>query len=243
MNLSRDRWPSKCSFVSFILNQFASIYSVNVIFPREIVVMITSIFFLVETHIYITGICRDTLFEQLWKFAILKDDRNIIDHDFQLNKAKEGLAWETFVFDYKDIPIWANIYQKDDLINVSYFDYLYGKDTFQYVVNLIRKWKNRPHFNFQMRIHKEKLTSMEILPLKKNQKVLIRHNRSNDDTAAEGIVINPVPIFMVEITETYSVYYNIGEKWNFDEIQLALPSLVSFKKKMMMPKRTGKKKF
>lgn len=203
---------------------------IDIFIPLDIIRLILSKFYFLETHIDISGISRYALFEQLWRFARLKLDNNksIIDEFIvgdtggcfeQQQNGKSISDEKTFISSYKNVPIFVNILQKSNIIDVSQFNSIYGKDMGQYVVNIIKKWDNRPRFKSFVSFEH---STPELILSDREYKVLIR-KRNSKITAAEGVIIIYGSIrTMVKITETYSVYFEIGTYVDLYTDQLAL---------------------
>lgn len=137
---------SKYLLISCILNQFALIINAYFQIPHEIIQLLLSHYYVLETHQDIGGVPRDKLFFNLWKYARSRQAlSDFIQPYFNLQEAKKllialpGSTDKTYVMAYRDVPIFVNLYSTDDIINVSFFDNLYGKNKFKFVLEVTRK--------------------------------------------------------------------------------------------------------
>lgn len=219
--------PKRCSpkflFSSCILSTFALTINAYEIFPRELISLILSRYYILETHIDITGICRQNLFEQIWRFARFKYDDSI-SNEFALYKAIEclislpGSTEKTYCHNYRTVPIFVNIGQESNIIDVSDFDGIYGKNMFRFIVDMIHKWTNRPDITLYTDYQNFNICIFD--KLKENQKVAIQ---KLNDVIAEGIVMTTNSTnTWVKITETYSVYYKLGNTYPIPNVLILL---------------------
>lgn len=202
MKINTEQKTISCSsdfiFISCILSKITLTLFIDVIFPRELIILILSYYYFLETHVNIIGIDRKILYEFFWRFVRkINREQKYYKPDYQNYLISKNL-----------ILIKLDIYQKSNVLDVSLFDEMFGKSSSLCVMNMIYKWMNRPSFGISLK--KSGLKKSIVI----GQKVLIRN--CHNDVVYMGIIISignlnaTITLFDVKITETFVFYYDIG---------------------------------
>ena len=142
-------------FQIFVLNKFFGILSqfYDICIPSEIIFNIVLI--QMTQFVNVKDINRDCLFEELFTFAAT--NRNLESTTllskkirFKINNAKREMIHDNgTVLELYSIPIHVDIYTKENYINKSVFDKLYGNNVLQKIVNIVKKGKRPNSKNYE----------------------------------------------------------------------------------------------
>jgi hypothetical protein len=221
----------KSRLITCILLRLSDMLFFDLAIPLDVTKLILSRYYYIYTNIDINGINRDELFEILWRTSR------------KINKPKYPNFWDaynakillqkspysdeiTYAETIAKVPLYVDIYQKGNIINVSKYNEITEEHTFEKIVEIYRKKKEKKEYSPYISLSRyDWLTQIErFLPLKNSQKVyIIDIGIYNKDVMAEGFVKkSTLYLTTIQIIETYSMDYEIGKEYELQSNKLAI---------------------